>query len=176
MSLNAISTATAGLAATQAAINVVSQNVANAGTAGYVKRTLSTVATGPNNSGVAVGHDHPQLRRCGPEAAPAGDLRGRLHQHQVRTSPPNSMRSTGRRAVRPRSTGTLNTFTESLQELAANPTSAAARTTVLGNASALASLINSSAGTVQNLRTGIESQLGTDTTCREHDPVQHREA
>ena len=46
MSLNALSTATAGLAATQAAINVVSQNVANAGTAGYVKRTLSTVATG----------------------------------------------------------------------------------------------------------------------------------
>lgn len=55
MSLNALSTATAGLAATQAAINVVSQNVANAGTAGYVKRTLSTVATGTNNSGVAVG-------------------------------------------------------------------------------------------------------------------------
>ena len=55
MSLNAISTATAGLAATQAAINIVSQNVANAGTAGYVKRTVSTVATGTNNSGVAVG-------------------------------------------------------------------------------------------------------------------------
>ena len=44
MSLNALSTATAGLAATQAAINIVSQNVANAGTAGYVKRTLTTVA------------------------------------------------------------------------------------------------------------------------------------
>ena len=56
MSLNAISTSAAGLAATQAAINIVSQNVANAGTAGYVKRTLSTVANGPNNSGVAIGH------------------------------------------------------------------------------------------------------------------------
>ena len=55
MSLNAISTSAAGLAATQAAINIVSQNVANAGTAGYVKRTLSTVANGPNNSGVAIG-------------------------------------------------------------------------------------------------------------------------
>ena len=60
--------------------------------------------------------------------------------------------------------GTLNTFTESLQELAANPTSAAARTTVLGNASAVASLINSAAGTVQNLRTGLEAQLGNDTS------------
>ncbi|WP_457107729.1 flagellar hook-associated protein FlgK [Methylobacterium sp. P5_C11] len=163
MSLNAISTATAGLAATQAAINVVSQNVANAGTAGYVKRTLSTVANGPNNSGVAVGQITRsfdaaalnQLRLETSGAAYTSTKSGIATQLDALYGTPGSSTSLD---------GTLNTFTESLQELAANPTSAAARTTVLGNASALASLINSSAGTVQNLRTGIESQLGTDTS------------
>ncbi len=42
MSLNALNTSTAGLQVTQAAIGLVSQNVANAGTAGYVKRTLTS--------------------------------------------------------------------------------------------------------------------------------------
>ncbi len=54
MSLNALNTATAGLQVTQAAIGLVSQNVANAGTAGYVKRSLTSVST-LGNSGVATG-------------------------------------------------------------------------------------------------------------------------
>ncbi|MEE7491387.1 flagellar hook-associated protein FlgK [Methylobacterium oryzae CBMB20] len=163
MSLNAISTSAAGLAATQAAINIVSQNVANAGTAGYVKRTLSTVANGPNNSGVATGQITRsfdaaalnQLRLETSGAAYTSTKSGIATQLDALYGVPGSFTSLD---------GTLNTFTESLQELAANPTSAAARTTVLGNASAVASLINSAAGTVQNLRTGLESQLGTDTS------------
>ena len=163
MSLNAISTSTAGLAATQAAINIVSQNVANAGTAGYVKRTLSTVANGPNNSGVAIGQITRsfdaaalnQLRLETSGAAYTSTKSGIATQLDALYGVPGSSTSLD---------GTLNTFTESLQELAANPTSAAARTTVLGNASAVASLINSAAGTVQNLRTGLEAQLGTDTS------------
>ncbi len=162
MSLNALSTATAGLAATQAAINIVSQNVANAGTAGYVKRTLSTVSVGPNNSGVAVGQITRsfdaaalnQLRLETSGAAYTSTKAGIATQLDALYGTPGTATSLD---------GTLNTFTESLQELAANPTSAAARTTVLGNASALASQINSAAGTVQTLRSGIESQLGTDT-------------
>ncbi|MCJ2089362.1 flagellar hook-associated protein FlgK [Methylobacterium sp. E-005] len=162
MSLNALSTATAGLAATQAAINVVSQNVANAGTAGYVKRTISTVSTAPNNSGVAAGQITRnfdaaalnQLRLETSGAAYTSTKAGIATQLDALYGTPGTATSLD---------GTLNTFTESLQELAANPTSAAARTTVLGNASALAIQINSAAGTVQSLRSGIESQLGTDT-------------
>ncbi|MCJ2071509.1 flagellar hook-associated protein FlgK [Methylobacterium sp. J-030] len=162
MSLNALSTATAGLAATQAAINVVSQNVANAGTAGYVKRTLSTVSTGPNNSGVAAGQITrnfdaaalSQLRLETSGAAYTSTKAGIATQLDALYGTPGTASSLD---------GTLNTFTESLQELSANPTSAPARTTVLGDASALASQINSAANTVQTLRTGIESQLGTDT-------------
>lgn len=162
MSLNALSTATAGLAATQAAINVVSQNVANAGTAGYVKRTLSTVATGTNNSGVATGaitrsFDAAALKQLRLEtsgAAYTSTKAGIASQLDALFGAPGSAAALD---------GTLNTFTQSLQELSANPTSAAARTTVLSNASALASQINGAANAVQNLRTGVEAQLGTDT-------------
>lgn len=162
MSLNALSTATAGLAATQAAINVVSQNVANAGTAGYVKRTLSTVATGTNNSGVAVGaitrsFDAAALKQLRLEtsgAAYTSTKAGIASQLDALYGAPGSGAALD---------GTLNTFTESLQELSANPTSAAARTTVVSNASALASQINGAAASVQNLRSGVEAQLGTDT-------------
>ncbi len=55
MGLDPINTATAGLRATQASIALVSQNVANAGTAGYVKRTTSPVAQGLGTAGVATG-------------------------------------------------------------------------------------------------------------------------
>lgn len=163
MSLNALTNATAGLAAAQAAINVVSQNVANAGTAGYVKRTISSVATGTNNLGVDSGtvtrsFDAAALKQLRLEtsgAAYTSTKSGVASQLDALYGVPGSSTALD---------GTLNTFTESLQELAANPTSAAARTTVLSNASALASQINSAANTVQNLRTGIESQLGTDTS------------
>ena len=163
MSMNALSNATAGLAATQAAIGIVSQNVANAGTAGYVKRTISPVATGTNNLGVASGtitrnFDAAALKQLRLEtsgAAYTSTKSGIISQLDALYGTPGSSTALD---------GTLNTFTESLQELAANPTSAAARSTVLGNASALASQINGAANSVQNLRTGIEAQLGTDTS------------
>lgn len=163
MSLNALSNATAGLAATQAAIGIVSQNVANAGTAGYVKRTISPVATGTNNLGVASGtitrnFDAAALKQLRLEtsgAAYTSTKAGIISQLDALYGTPGSSTALD---------GTLNTFTQSLQELAANPTSAAARSTVLSNASAFASQLNSAAGTVQNLRTGIEAQLGTDTS------------
>lgn len=162
MSLNALSNATAGLAATQAAINVVSQNVANAGTAGYVKRTLSSVATGTNNLGVTPGtvsrsFDAAALKQLRLETSGAAYTSTKANI----TSQIDSLYGTPGSSTA--LDGTLNTFSESLQELAANPTSAAARSTVLSNASALANQINGSATAVQNLRTGIESQLGTDT-------------
>ncbi|MDP4022624.1 flagellar hook-associated protein FlgK [Methylobacterium sp. NEAU 140] len=162
MSMNALSNATAGLAATQAAINVVSQNVANAGTVGYVKRTLAPVAGGTNNLGVAAGtitrsFDAAALNQLRLEtsgAAYTGTKAQIVAQLDKLYGTPGSATALD---------GTLNSFTQSLQELSANPTSAAARTTVLSRASALAGQINGAAASVQNLRTGIEAQLGTDT-------------
>lgn len=162
MSINALSTAAAGLQATQAAIGIVSQNVANAGTAGYVRRTLNSVATGLNNSGVASGtvtrsFDAAALKQLRLETAGAAYTGNRADI----TSQIDKLYGTPGDSTA--LDGTLNSFTESLQELSANPASAAARSTVLSNASALAGQINSTAAGVQNLRSGIEAQLGTDT-------------
>ncbi|MFC6788337.1 flagellar hook-associated protein FlgK [Methylobacterium komagatae] len=161
MSMNAIWNATAGLKATQAAINVVSQNVANSGTAGYVRRTISTVST-EGNSGVTVGavtrsFDAAALKQLRSETAGAAYTATRADI----TSQLDKLYGTPGSATA--LDGTFNTFTRSLQELTANPTSAAARSTVLSNASALASQINAAASNVQSLRNGIEGQLATDT-------------
>lgn len=163
MTINALSTATAGLKATQAAIGLVSQNVANAGTAGYTRRTLNTVSTGPGNAGVAAGtitrsFDAAALKQLRLETAGAAYTATRADTatqlDKLYGTPGDSTALDG----------TLNTFTESLQELSANPTSAAARSTVLNTAATLAGQINAAASSVQDLRSGIEAQLGTDTS------------
>lgn len=162
VSLDALWTATAGLKATQAAINVVSQNVANAGTAGYVRRTIDTMSMAPGNTGVTTGavtrsFDAAALKQLRSETAGTAytsTRAGITSQLDKLYGTPGSSADLD---------GSFNTFTKSLQELTASPTSAAARSTVLSNAATLASQINSAATNVQDLRTGIEAQLGTDT-------------
>ncbi len=101
----------------------------NAGTAGYVKRTISPVAAGTNNLGVASGvitrnFDAAALKQLRLEtsgAAYTSTKAGIISQLDALYGPPGSSTALD---------GTLNTFTESLQELAANPISAAARSIV----------------------------------------------
>ncbi|MER2265525.1 flagellar hook-associated protein FlgK [Methylobacterium oxalidis] len=162
MSVNALGTATAGLQAMQAAIGLVSQNVANAGTAGYVRRTLTPVSQGAANNGVAVGtvtrtFDEAALRQLRLETAGAaytGTRADVMSQIDKLYGTPGSSTALD---------GILNTFTKALQTLAANTNSTAARTTAVQTASALAAQIGSIADSVQELRSGVESRLGTET-------------
>ncbi|TXN07855.1 flagellar hook-associated protein FlgK [Methylobacterium sp. WL103] len=162
MPLNALQTATAGLKATQTAMGLVSQNVANAGTAGYVKRTIATVSSGPGNSGVSVG----AITRSF-DAAALKQLRLETAGSAYTSTKADITGQVGSLFGTPGSTtaldGLVNSFTGSLQNLAANQTSAAARSTVLSTASNLANSINGIANSVQALRTGIESSLGSQT-------------
>lgn len=162
MASNALNTATAGLRATQAAIGVVSQNIANVGTAGYVKRTLSTVSDGVGNSGVATGTINrnldeaaqKQLRLETSGSAYTGlvaDVRGQLDKLYGNPGSGTAL------------DGVVNGFALSLQGLAADPTSPPARATVVAAAATLASKIGSIAQGVQALRGATESRLATDT-------------
>jgi flagellar hook-associated protein 1 FlgK len=162
VSFNAINTASAGLKATQAAIGVVSQNIANVGTVGYTKRTLDTVSTGVGNSGVAVGTigraldaaSLKQLRMETSGSAYTGSLSAvRTQLDQLYGTPGTSTALDG----------VMNDFAQSLQSLASDPTSAPARATVVSKAANLASTIGSIAQGVQDLRSATESQLGGDT-------------
>ncbi|ABY29356.1 flagellar hook-associated protein FlgK [Methylorubrum extorquens] len=162
MALDAFSTATAGLRVTQAQIGVVSQNIANVGTAGYVRRTLAPITSGSGNAGVATGTVARAL-----DAAALKQLRAES-SGAAYTSLMSKTRTQldtlyGRPGDASALDGVFNNFTLSLQTLAANPTSTAARATVLSAANDLATRIGSAANGVQALRSGLESQLATDT-------------
>ena len=162
MAFDALTTATAGLRVTQAQIGVVSQNVANVGTAGYVRRTLSPVSSGIGNAGVASGTiaraiDAAALKQLRSETSGAAytglmsDIRTQLDTLYGRPGDSSAL------------DGVFNSFTLALQTLSANPTSTAARTTVVNAAGDLAASIGSAAGGVQALRSGLEAQLASDT-------------
>jgi flagellar hook-associated protein 1 FlgK len=160
MSLNALNTSTAGLQVTQAAIGLVSQNVANSGTAGYVKRVLTPVST-LGNSGVATGTisrtlDAVSLKQLRLETAGASytGLSAKVQgQLDALYGTPGSSSALD---------GVMNGFTQSLQALISDPTSAASRATAVSGAKTVATTISGIAQGVQDLRTGLESQLGGD--------------
>lgn len=163
MSLSALNTAAAGLKTTQAAIGIVSQNIANVGTTGYVKRSLDTVAQGPGNSGVAIGtinrvFDENSLKQLRLETSGAA-YTGMMAD--VRTQLDKLYGTPGTTSALD---GVMNSFTLSLQTLSAAPDSAPARSAVVAAASNLATKIGSIAEGVQSLRTATESQLSNDTS------------
>lgn len=162
MSFNAVNTASAGLKVTQAAIGVVSQNIANVGTAGYTKRTVTSVAQGVGNSSVSIGTigraldaaSLKQLRMETSGAAYTGSLAAVRTQLDQLYGTPGTATALD---------GVMNDFALSLQTLASDPTLVPARAAVLTKAANLADSIGGIADGVQNLRTATESQLGSDT-------------
>lgn len=158
----ALNTAVAGLRLAQSQISIVSQNVANAGTVGYVRRTLDAKAIGPGNNGVATGTIARTL-----DAAALKQMR--LETSGAAYTGVNSSVRTSLDAlygIPGDSTsldGVINSFASSLQALAASPSSAAARSAVVQAATSLASQIGSIANGVQDLRSAMESQLAQDT-------------
>ncbi|GJD49620.1 hypothetical protein OPKNFCMD_2353 [Methylobacterium crusticola] len=160
MSLNALNTATAGLQVTQAAMGLVAQNVANAGTAGYVKRVMNPVAQ-LGNGGVSTGAvarvlDTVSLKQLRLETAGAAytSLTAKVQgQLDALYGTPGSATALD---------GVMNGFAQSLQALVSDPSSAPARSTVVSNAKSLSGRIATIAGGVQDLRSGLESQLGGD--------------
>ncbi|KQO66680.1 flagellar biosynthesis protein FlgK [Methylobacterium sp. Leaf87] len=160
MSLNAINTATAGLQAMQAQIGVVSQNIANVNTVGYVKRVQSSVAqndgTGINNGDVSRilnATSQKQLRLESSGAAYTNIAANVGTQLDALYGVPGSSTSLD---------GVLNGYTQSLQALANDPTVSSVRATVASNAATLASRIGTIANGIQTLRTGMESQIASD--------------
>ncbi|ACL57287.1 flagellar hook-associated protein FlgK [Methylobacterium nodulans] len=160
MALNALNTATAGLQVTQAAIGIVSQNVANQSTPGYVKRTLTPVSQS-GNAGVGTGTvtrvlDAAAQKQLRLETSGAAytDLVASIHsQIDALYGTPGSEAALD---------GVVNAFAQSLQSLASDPSSAPNRSTVLSDAGRLANRISDVANGVQELRTGLESRLGAD--------------
>jgi flagellar hook-associated protein 1 FlgK len=161
MSLSqALASAIGGLKVNQSSLALVSSNVANAGTAGYVRKTVNQVATAGNGTGIGV--------RIGSIQRELGSY----VQKQLRTENSGASYATTRANMYARlqniygDPGTdasletvFNNFSESLQALSSSPDDPAARSAVVSAAQLLTQQLNSMSNSIQGLRSDAELAL-----------------
>ncbi len=155
----ALSTAMAGLRANQAALSLVSSNVANAETPGYVRKTINqvqtAVGTGASVDTLGVNrvlddYIQSQLRTETSGAAYASTRANFLNNLQSVYGDPDSSATIE---------AAFNSLTTALQALSTSPDSQSARTGVLNAAQALAQQLNSTSQGIQALRNSAETGL-----------------
>jgi flagellar hook-associated protein 1 FlgK len=176
MSLSsALSTIMAGLTTNQAALSIVSSNVANAKTPGYVARTLGQieVAGASSDTGASVRitgvnrqldqYLQTQLRTETSGGAYADQISNVLAQLQSLYGSPGGA-------------GTLesayNNFTSALQALSANSGAQSARALALSTAQSLAQQLNTATQGIQALRSNAEQDIGISVTQANNDMSQ----
>lgn len=160
MSLDAsLNIAVSGLSASQAQIDLISQNVANANSVGYVKRSITPTST--STGGVQTGDVTRALDQ--------------LLQRQLRTEYAGAAYSSttssyasqlndifGQSDSSVSLDGAYNNFTNALQTLTSDPSSTTQRSLVLQYAQQFAGQLNTMSDSVQSLRTNAEGQIASD--------------
>lgn len=173
MSLSqALSTSTAGMRTTQAALALIASNVANAETPGYVRKTLvqATSSAGANGVSVRVAeitrefdqYIQRQLRvetAGGSYASTRAEMYSRLQQVYGIPGSGAALETI------------FNNFTDALQALTTSPDSAAARSAVLSSAQVLAQQLNGMTTDIQALRSDAELGL-SDSVTRANNAMQ----
>ncbi|MDA9431539.1 flagellar hook-associated protein FlgK [Bradyrhizobium sp. CCBAU 51627] len=161
---SALASAMSGLRANQAALSIVSSNVANSQTPGYVAQT-------PNQIEVTTGDFGSTAKTTGVSR----DIDSYV-QNQLRTETggsgyadqmANILKQLQSVYGTPGSSGTLenalNDFTSSLQALSTSAGSSSAQRVALGAAQALATQLNVTTSGIQSLRSNVEQDLGTSS-------------
>jgi flagellar hook-associated protein 1 len=161
---SALSIAMSSLSANQAALSIVTSNVANAQTPGYVARTATQVQVNDGDFGTGVivtgvnrqldQYVQSQLRTETAGAGYAGQMSSVLTQLQSVYGTPGD-------------TSTLetayNNFTNSLQALSTSSSGQAAQANALTAAQSLVAQLNTTTQGIQGLRTNAEQDLSTST-------------
>jgi len=163
MSLSsALSTAMAGLRANQAALGIVSSNVANAQTPGYVTQNVNQIelAGGAGNgASVRVNGVNRQLDQY-IQAQLRTETSGGAYADQIA----NILSQLQNVYGTPGQDGTLenafSNFTAAAQALSASSGSNAAQSSVLSAAQSLAQQLNATTQGIQTLRSNIEQDIG----------------
>ncbi|MBU6461491.1 MAG: flagellar hook-associated protein FlgK [Bradyrhizobium sp.] len=162
---SALATVMSGLRANQAALSIVSGNIANAQTPGYVTQTPNQIElpSGSTGSNVAVNgvnrqldlYIQSQLRTETSGGAYADQTANILGQLQSVYGPPGG-------------DGTLETsysnFTTALQALSTSQGSQSAQTAALAAAQSLAQSLNATSQGIQTLRSNVEQDIGSSVT------------
>lgn len=161
---SALASAMSGLRANQAALSIVSSNVANSQTPGYVAQT-------PNQIEVTTGDFGSTAKTTGVSR----DIDSYV-QNQLRTETggsgyadqmANILKQLQNVYGTPGNSGTLetalNSFTSSLQALSTSAGSSSAQTVAVSAAQALATQLNVTTKGIQSLRSNVEQDLGTSS-------------
>jgi flagellar hook-associated protein 1 FlgK len=156
----ALATAVNGLRAAQTGLAIVSSNVANAETPGYVRKTPVQVTTAGGEGGVGV------------KVAEIGRALDQFVQRQMRVESSGASYADLRAQFYSRLQGVygapgsesaletvFNKFTTALQALATSPDSASARSAVLSSAQVLTQQLNGMTSDIQGLRSDAELGL-----------------
>jgi flagellar hook-associated protein 1 len=160
----ALSAALAGVTTTQQALSVISGNVANANTPGYVDESVNTVEVATTGQqGVSV--DTTGINRnlntllqnqlwTETSGGSYADTVSQMYQQlqQIYGSPSSSSSFSA----------IYSNFTTAAQALSTDPGSYSAQTQVIGSAQVLAQNLNSMTGTIQQLRTQAEQGISAD--------------
>ncbi len=155
----ALSSAISGLQANQASLALVSSNVANANTPGYIRKTISQTAMAGgggisvNVVGIQREFDQYVQRQLRVESSGAAfaDLRAQFY-NQIQSLFGTPGASSSLESI-------YNNFTTALQALSTSPDDNAARSAVIGAAQQLATQLNQMSGQVQSLRATAELGL-----------------
>lgn len=161
-----IATALSGLQVNQASIALVSSNVANADTPGYVRKTVQQVSTVGNGTDVGV------------RIADVQRTLDQYIQRQLRAENSGANYANTRAQIysqlqdvygQPGSDNSLetvyNNFTNALQALSTSPDDAAARSSVVNAAQSLTQQLNQMSNAVQGLRS--DAELGISSAVAE---------
>lgn len=166
MSLSqALSAAISGLKVNQSGLALVAANVANADTPGYIRKTVTQVATAGNGTGISVymsgvqreldTYVQSQLRTENSGASYATTRSQALTQLQDVYGTPGSANTLE---------SVYNTFTNALQALQSSPDDSAARSAVMSAAQLLTQQLNQSSNSIQALRGNAELGISSAVT------------
>jgi flagellar hook-associated protein 1 len=158
---SALATAMSGLRANQASLSIISSNVANAQTPGYVNQNPNQIEVSSGDFGATVQTTgvnrqldlfvQNQLRTETSGGAYADQISNILSQLQSVYGTPGG-------------DGTLETalsnFTNTLQSLSSNPGNQSAQSVALSAAQTLAQQLNSTTQGIQSLRTNVDQDIG----------------
>ncbi|WP_353186921.1 flagellar hook-associated protein FlgK, partial [Bosea sp. (in: a-proteobacteria)] len=156
-----LNTAIGGLTASQVGIGVVSQNVANAGTTGYVRRVVSS---SDSLSGLTIGVQSTQVQRL-LDAIVQSQLWQESAGAAYTATRANALSNLDKLYGAPGSATALDTifnnFTSALQSLQNDPSSYSLRSQVVDSAALLARQLNTLSNGIQAQRDQAETGIAT---------------
>jgi len=170
---SALATAMSGLRANQAALSIVSGNIANAQTPGFVEQTANQVelASGGAGTGVQVTGVNRQL-----DLFVQSQLRTETSGGGFADQTANILGQLQNVYGTPGGDGSIETaysnFTTALQALSTSQGSQSAQISALASAQSLAQSLNSASQGIQALRSNVEQDIGNSVTTANADMNQ----